>query len=139
MKDLLRSLDIKDVNHGGFGGEWLGSGPDSQVITPVDGSRIATVKQVTEDEYDQIVDQAHKAFLEWRSVPAPVRGNLVRQLGNRLREKKKELGALVTLEMGKILAEGEGEVPVNSTVSPRSRNARTTACSSSGIRWVLWL
>ena len=110
MSDLLRSLGLENVNPGGFAGEWIGSGPDSRVITPIDGSLIATVKQVTEDEYDGIVSRAHDAFVEWRSVPAPRRGELVRQLGNRLREKKKELGALVTLEMGKILAEGEGEV-----------------------------
>ncbi len=110
MPDLLKNLSIDDVTPGGFAGEWIGSGPDSQVITPIDGSVIGTVKQVTEEEYDQIVERAHKAFREWRSVPAPRRGELVRRLGNRLREKKKELGALVTLEMGKIIAEGEGEV-----------------------------
>jgi aldehyde dehydrogenase (NAD+) len=68
------------------------------------------VRQVTEDEYDGIVDRAHAAFLEWRKVPAPRRGEVVRQLGNRLRENKEALGALVTLEMGKIAAEGQGEV-----------------------------
>ncbi|MEE8477459.1 MAG: aldehyde dehydrogenase family protein [Gemmatimonadales bacterium] len=108
--DILKSLGITDVNPGGFGGEWIGSGPDLEVTSPADGSRIATVKQVTEEEYDQIVDRAHRAFLHWRTVPAPRRGEIVRQLGNKLREKKRELGALVTLEMGKITAEGEGEV-----------------------------
>ncbi len=68
------------------------------------------MRQVTEDEYDGIVDRAHAAFLEWRKVPAPRRGEVVRQLGNRLRENKEALGALVTLEMGKIAAEGQGEV-----------------------------
>jgi aldehyde dehydrogenase (NAD+) len=110
MSDFLKTLGIEDDNPGGFGGMWLGSGPVSEVITPIDGSVIATVKQVTEEEYDQIVDQAHGAFLDWRRLPAPRRGEIVRQLGNRLREVKKELGALVTLEMGKIIAEGEGEV-----------------------------
>jgi aldehyde dehydrogenase (NAD+) len=108
--DILKSLGIHDINPGGFAGEWIGSGPDLEVTSPADGSRIATVKQVTEEEYDQIVDRAHQAFLHWRTVPAPRRGEIVRQLGNKLREKKKELGALVTLEMGKITAEGEGEV-----------------------------
>ncbi len=107
---FLKTLGIADVNSGGFGGDWIGSGPALEVITPIDGSRIATVQQVTEEEYDAIVDRAHEAFLSWRRVPAPKRGDLVRQLGNRLREVKRELGALVTLEMGKILAEGEGEV-----------------------------
>jgi aldehyde dehydrogenase (NAD+) len=108
--DFLKRLGIGDVNHGGFGGEWVGSGPDLEVITPIDGSRIATVKQVTEAEYDGIVARAHEAFLQWRSVPAPRRGELIRQLGNRLREHKQDLARLVTLEMGKILPEGEGEV-----------------------------
>jgi aldehyde dehydrogenase (NAD+) len=108
--DILKSLGINDINPGGFAGDWIGTGPDLEVTSPADGSRIATVQQVTEEEYDQIVDRAHKAFLHWRTVPAPRRGEIVRQLGNKLREKKTELGALVTLEMGKITAEGEGEV-----------------------------
>jgi len=107
---ILRSLGIEDVNPGGFAGTWVGSGPDLEVFSPSNGVRLATVRQVTEEEYDDIVDRAHAAFLEWRRVPAPKRGDVVRRLGNRLREKKDELGALVTLEMGKILAEGKGEV-----------------------------
>ena len=110
MSELLETLGITDSNLGGFGGEWIGSGPELEVITPIDGSRIATVTQVTEEEYDRVVDGAHAAYLEWRRLPAPKRGEVVRQLGNRLREVKRELGALVTLEMGKITAEGEGEV-----------------------------
>jgi L-aminoadipate-semialdehyde dehydrogenase len=108
--EFLETLGINDANPGGFAGEWIGSGPTLEVTTPIDGSRIATVRQVTEPEYDRIVDRAHAAFLKWRTVPAPKRGEIVRQLGNRLRALKSELGALVTLEMGKIAAEGEGEV-----------------------------
>ncbi len=108
--DFLKSLGIEDVNPGGFGGEWMGSGPDLEVETPIDGSRIATVKQINEQEYDRIVDNAHAAFLEWRRVPAPKRGEVIRQLGLALREKKNDLGQLVTYEMGKILPEGLGEV-----------------------------
>ena len=100
----------QELNPGGFAGEWIGSGPALDVFTPVDGSRIATVTQVTEDEYDAVSDRAHRAFLEWRRVPAPRRGEVVRRLGLLLRERKEALGALVTLEMGKIKAEGEGEV-----------------------------
>jgi len=106
----LRSLGIQDVNPGGFAGSWVGSGPALDVFTPIDGSKLATVQQVTEQEYDAIVERAHVAFLEWRKVPAPKRGEIVRQLGHRLREKKDDLGALVTIEMGKILQEGKGEV-----------------------------
>jgi aldehyde dehydrogenase (NAD+) len=109
-QDILAALGIEDQNLGGFCGDWVGSGPVLEVITPIDGSRIASVTQVTETEYERVVARAHAAFLTWRSVPAPRRGDLVRQLGNRLREHKNDLGALVTLEMGKILPEGEGEV-----------------------------
>jgi len=110
MQDILAKLGIEDVNAGGFGGDWVGSGDPLDVYSPADGALIASVRQVTEDEYDAIVDRAHAAFLQWRKLPAPKRGEVVRQLGNRLREMKGELGALVTLEMGKIGAEGEGEV-----------------------------
>ncbi|HSG08034.1 MAG TPA: aldehyde dehydrogenase family protein [Longimicrobiales bacterium] len=109
-KQILRSLGIEDSNPGGFAGNWVGSGPVLDVYSPIDGAKLATVQQVTEDEYDRIVDRAHAAFLEWRKVPAPKRGDIVRQLGNKLREHKDDLGALVTLEMGKILPEGKGEV-----------------------------
>ncbi len=107
---FLETLGINEINPGGFAGEWIGSGPELEVITPIDGSRIGVVRQVTEQEYDRVVERAHQAFLHWRTVPAPKRGEIVRLLGNRLRELKPELGTLVTLEMGKIAAEGEGEV-----------------------------
>jgi aldehyde dehydrogenase (NAD+) len=109
-EQILRRLGIEDTNPGGFAGSWMGSGPALDVLTPIDGSRLATVQQVTAEEYDAIVDRAHEAFLEWRKVPAPRRGQIVRQLGDKLREKKDDLGALVSMEMGKILVEGRGEV-----------------------------
>ncbi len=112
MNDLLKRLGLTTdkPNAAGFGGEWLGSGEQYDVTTPIDGSRIASVAQVTEAEYDQIVDRAHNAFKTWRMTPAPQRGEVVRQLGERLRAAKRDLGLLVTLEMGKIVPEGEGEV-----------------------------
>ncbi|MGB1841102.1 MAG: aldehyde dehydrogenase family protein, partial [Longimicrobiales bacterium] len=84
---ILRTLGIEESNLGGFAGEWVGSGPDIEVFTPIDGSRLGTVREVTEAEYDEIVDRAHAAFLEWRKLPAPKRGEIVRQLGNKLREE----------------------------------------------------
>jgi aldehyde dehydrogenase (NAD+) len=108
--ELLAALDLEEENLGGFAGTWMGSGPSIDVESPIDGGRIGSVREVTEEEYDRIVERAHRAFLEWRKIPAPKRGEVVRQIGNRLREKKSALGALVTLEMGKIRAEGEGEV-----------------------------
>jgi aldehyde dehydrogenase (NAD+) len=108
--DILSTLGIEGVNPGGFHGSWIGSGPELEIRSPIDGRCVATVRQVTEDEYDAVVARAQAAFLGWRRVPAPRRGEIVRQLGDELRAHKEALGALVTLEMGKILAEGVGEV-----------------------------
>jgi aldehyde dehydrogenase (NAD+) len=110
MRDFLKTLGIDDENPGGFDGEWMGSGSLAESVSPIDGEVIAAVREVTPDEYDRIADRAQAAYLAWRTVPAPRRGEVVRRLGNRLRELKPELGRLVTLEMGKIRAEGEGEV-----------------------------
>jgi aldehyde dehydrogenase (NAD+) len=112
MSDFLASLgiDARNPNPGGFDGQWLGSGPLLDVLTPIDGSKIATVQQITAAEYDRIVARALQAFENWRTIPAPQRGEIVRRLGDALRARKTELGALVTLEVGKIPAEGDGEV-----------------------------
>ncbi len=110
MRQVLTRLGIESLNPGGFCGEWIGGGDKLESKSPIDGKSIASVAQVTEAEYDTIVARAHDAFLAWREVPAPVRGETVRKLGMALREVKQELGELVTLEMGKIRAEGEGEV-----------------------------
>jgi len=110
MHDVLRKLGLESVNAGGFCGEWLGGGEKLDSVSPIDGKVLAAVKQVTPQEYDRIVDRAYAAFLKWRQVPAPVRGETVRQLGDALRKHKADLGTLVTLENGKIRAEGEGEV-----------------------------
>jgi aldehyde dehydrogenase (NAD+) len=110
MKEILKQLGITEENPGGFGGEWLGSGDLLEVHTPVDGTLLARVAQVTREEFEKVAARAHEAFTGWRRLPAPKRGEVVRQLGNALRELKGPLGALVTIEMGKIRAEGEGEV-----------------------------
>ncbi len=87
-----------------------GSGATLTVTTPIDGSTIATLPQATPDDMNAAGKAAHEAFLVWRTVPAPARGEFVRRIGNKLREHKKTLGQLVTLEAGKIVAEAEGEV-----------------------------
>lgn len=110
MRAILSYLGIESENPGGFCGEWLGSGEPLAPVSPIDGKPLAAVQQVTGDEFERIVAAAQAAFEEWRSVPAPKRGELVRQLGNALRQSKSDLGALVTMETGKIRAEGEGEV-----------------------------
>ena len=110
MSDMLKKLGIKPVNPGVFNGKWTGSAEKIDVVSPINGRKIASVVQATPQEYEQAIAAARKAFESWRVVPAPKRGELIRRLGNALREYKAELGALVTLEMGKIRAEGEGEV-----------------------------
>ncbi|MGB0714975.1 MAG: aldehyde dehydrogenase family protein [Phycisphaerae bacterium] len=110
MHDLLAKFDIQDGHPGGFCGEWLGGGDILESKSPIDGQVIGSVKQVTPEQYDKIVERAHLAFLDWRTTPAPKRGETIRLLGEALRDHKEDLGALVTLEMGKIYAEGLGEV-----------------------------
>jgi len=110
MKSVLTRLGLESVNPGGFCGDWFGSGEKLDSVSPIDGRVVASVNQVTEQEYAQIAARAHEAFLKWRMLPAPQRGETIRRLGIGLREHKADLGALVTLEMGKIRAEGEGEV-----------------------------
>ncbi|HIN20027.1 MAG TPA: aldehyde dehydrogenase family protein, partial [Candidatus Marinimicrobia bacterium] len=79
-------------------------------VNPANGEVIANVYQCSESDYDNVIAESQKAFEEWRMVPAPIRGQLVREMGEELRRKKDMLGSLVALEMGKIKAEGDGEV-----------------------------
>jgi aldehyde dehydrogenase (NAD+) len=92
------------------GKHWFGSGPQRAVRTPIDGSVLATVAQSSQGDYERVVSAVQSAFHSWRAVPAPRRGELVRQWGDRLRGLKEPLGRLVSLEMGKSLQEGIGEV-----------------------------
>ncbi len=108
---VFASLGLIDHNPGAYAGEWLDPiGPVIEVENPATGEIIATVAQATPEQYDQVARSAAETFERWRMLPAPKRGEYVRLLGNALREKRDELGALVTLEMGKIHAEGIGEV-----------------------------
>ena len=112
VKAILQTLEVEDINKGASTGtNWLkGSGEEISSVSPVDGKTIAKVTCATVEEYNQVIDKAHQAFLEWRTFPAPARGEVVRQIGNELRKYKQELGALVSYEMGKSLQEGLGEV-----------------------------
>jgi aldehyde dehydrogenase (NAD+) len=103
-------LSLKSANPGAFWGEWGGAGAVLEKRSPVDGSVIGRVKQATPADYERAVAAAQQAFLAWRDLPAPKRGEVIRRFGNALRELKTPLGQLVSLEAGKILAEGEGEV-----------------------------
>ena len=110
MQSVLEKLALSEDNAGVFNGEWRGGGTKIDKISPIDGTRIASVRTASDDDYSKTIDRAQEAFEKWRKTPGPVRGETVRRLGNALRESKHELGQLVTLETGKIIAEGEGEV-----------------------------
>lgn len=110
---FLEELQVRPGQNPGTstGTKWLGSrGVELESLSPVDGKRIATVTQTDKAAYDQVVTAAQQAFSVWRSWPAPRRGDVVRQIGEALREKKAALGRLVSYEMGKSLQEGYGEV-----------------------------
>jgi aldehyde dehydrogenase (NAD+) len=110
MQSVLEKLGIAGENPGVFCGEWRGGGGKIDKISPIDGRKLASVHTASGDDYDTAISRAQEAFLKWRTTPGPVRGETVRRLGNGLREMKHALGQLVTLETGKIVAEGEGEV-----------------------------
>jgi aldehyde dehydrogenase (NAD+) len=113
MTDFLSSLGLSDSNPGTSTGAAFLQDPGAprfESHTPVDGSRIGAVSGTTRAEYDQVVETAQAAFREWRMVPAPQRGEIVRQIGDELRANKEALGRLVSYEMGKIHQEGLGEV-----------------------------
>jgi aldehyde dehydrogenase (NAD+) len=112
MRDFLRELGLSGVNSGACGAGWIDSpgGGELTSHTPVTGEPIAKVLQADENDYDTVVQAAQSAFVRWRMLPAPKRGEIVRQFGEELRKYKRPLGQLVSWEMGKILSEGEGEV-----------------------------
>lgn len=111
--DFLKVLGIKEENFGASTGlKWFKTTDQGiiNVTSPADGKPIAKVYQCSEKDYDEVVSRAHEAFKYWRTIPAPKRGEVVRQIGNKLREYKEPLGRLVSYEMGKSLQEGLGEV-----------------------------
>ncbi len=112
IKDILNKLGINEVNKGASTGSYWFNTRDEKInsYSPVDGQLIATVNGASESDYEATIMKAQEAFLEWRMVPAPRRGEVVRQLAEKLREYKEPLGKLVSYEMGKSLQEGLGEV-----------------------------
>ena len=112
--ELLSKLGIKEKNYGATTGTTKGvirtTGTELVSYSPIDGKPIATVIQATKAEYEIVVKKAHEAFLKFRMMPAPKRGQIVREIADALRKYKEPLGELVTLEMGKIKMEGMGEV-----------------------------
>lgn len=111
MKDFLVQLGLQETNSGSStGSQWFANGSTIQSFTPVDGSLIGSVQTSSKDDYEKVMNTAAEAFKKWRLVPAPKRGEIVRQVGEALRENKEILGQLVSYEMGKSLQEGLGEV-----------------------------
>ncbi|NNG00781.1 MAG: aldehyde dehydrogenase family protein [Desulfobacteraceae bacterium] len=114
MSDVLQKLGIDTVNPGatsGGGNGWLNTGGGELTsVSPIDGKPIAAITQATADDYAMVMKKAQHAFEKWRMVPAPQRGRIVREIGEALRRYKEPLGKLVTLEMGKTIQEGYGEV-----------------------------
>ena len=108
--DFLNELGIEKVNFGGYSDKWLGSGSELDSVTPVDGTLIAKIKQCNSGDYENIMQKSSEIFKKWRMEPAPKRGEVVRNLANAFRKHKVALGKLISWEMGKIQAEGEGEV-----------------------------
>ncbi|MGI9541332.1 MAG: aldehyde dehydrogenase family protein, partial [Flavobacteriaceae bacterium] len=111
IQNLLEKLNINNKQEGcNAGGVWHGQGEAIISTSPVNGALLGSVQGANVEDYERIMDKAEHAFLSFRKIPAPKRGELVRQLGNKLREKKSALGQLVSWEMGKSLQEGLGEV-----------------------------
>jgi len=111
VNGLLARLGVQDVNPGAATGRWIETkGPELASMNPTTGEKLASVRQATRADYEAVMQAAQRAFETWRLVPAPRRGEMVRVLGNKLRERKDDLGRLVSLENGKILSEGLGEV-----------------------------
>ena len=111
MQEALQALGIKEVNDGtSTGSNSFSSGEIIESYSPVDGQLIGKVKTTTAADYEKVMQSATEAFKLFRAMPAPQRGEIVRQFGNKLRELKEPLGKLVSYEMGKSLQEGYGEV-----------------------------
>lgn len=111
ISDALQALGIKKTNNGtSTGSDNFGSGEPITSFSPVDGALIAKINTTSKEDYEKVITTATLAFKKWRSVPAPQRGEIVRQFGEKLRELKEPLGRLVSYEMGKSYQEGLGEV-----------------------------
>ncbi|WP_420603719.1 aldehyde dehydrogenase family protein [Flagellimonas sp.] len=111
MAEALKQLGLTEINDGtSTGSKNFGSGDIIESYSPVDGALIGKVKTTTKADYEKVMDAATSAFTEWRLMPAPQRGEIVRQFGEKLRELKEPLGKLVSYEMGKSYQEGLGEV-----------------------------
>ncbi|MEC8273586.1 MAG: aldehyde dehydrogenase family protein [Bacteroidota bacterium] len=111
IQEALRKLGLEKINNGSStGSDCFSSGELLESYSPVDGKLIGKVKCSTKEDYEKVMSAATSAFKSWRTVPAPKRGDMVRQFGDKLRTHKEALGKLVSYEMGKSFQEGLGEV-----------------------------
>ena len=112
ISEILVNLKLRDINEGTSNGvnHIKSDGELKNIFSPVDGKKIASVIETSSKSYEEVVATAQKSFLKWRNLPAPARGEIVRQIGNELRKSKNALGSLVSYEMGKSYQEGLGEV-----------------------------
>ena len=121
MSELLKSLNINENNFGAcYGPEgWINKKNDKIIksFNPSNGQEIASVYEASVEDYKVIITKSLEAFNEWRKVPAPERGQMIRKMSNALRDYKDQLGSLVSLEMGKIKQEGDGEVQERASVA----------------------
>ncbi|MBT8222354.1 MAG: aldehyde dehydrogenase family protein, partial [Eudoraea sp.] len=111
IQEALEKLGVQEINKGTSTGlENFGSGDTLSSYSPVDGALIGKVIGTSEADYEKVISTAGEAFKTWRQIPAPQRGEIVRQFGEKLRALKEPLGKLVSYEMGKSYQEGLGEV-----------------------------
>ncbi|MBD3305838.1 aldehyde dehydrogenase family protein, partial [candidate division KSB3 bacterium] len=111
-EQILEKLDLQELNAGGFYGEWTDTAerPVIESVSPINGEPLAQVAQGTPEDYERVLTHAEQAYRIWSAIPAPRRGEIVKAIGEKLLQHKEDLGLLISLEVGKTLSEGQGEV-----------------------------
>lgn len=108
---FLKELGLQEVNHGCYkNGQWVANGQEVICVNPHDNKPIAKVRQGSPQDYEECVKAMESEKVRWMKTPAPIRGEIIRQVGEEMRKKKQALGDLISLEMGKVRTEGAGEV-----------------------------
>lgn len=110
--DAFKALDLTQENSGVYNGKWVEYNKENALnsISPIDGTSLGSISTASTNDYDKSVKIIEKAFLEWSETPAPTRGNIIRKISRSLEEQKANLGKIVSLEAGKVITEGEGEI-----------------------------
>ena len=138
--DFLKKIGVKKTNFGASTGlEWNTTKDQGElkIYSPADGKFIASVYQASIEDYDKVVKKAHEAYLEWRNIPAPKRGEIVRQIGDKLRKYKDPLGHLVSYEMGKSLQEGLGLSIIEALAMKKAEVNDYQSKSTNSRRWII--